>query len=189
MREDDLRKLWQQQQTPRLALSAEALRKKATSFRLRRSFGDITRVLAFGFIAVFFPVVIFRRYGWELHGALMKLGGLAMAAGAAFAIYQVVKYWTRAIPSQSASVPLLAFHLQELARRRDLLMNFWKLVFAPLVPGVLLMMTEVFLRPGNQVPMLLPGALMLVLAVISSLLNRRRARQLQRDIDALAALQ
>jgi len=189
MRDDDLRKLWQQQPTPRLALSTEALRKKATSFRLHRSLGDLSRVLAFGFMAVFFAYVAFRRYGWELPGVLAKIGAMGMAAGAVVSIYQVRKFWTRAVPAESASTPLLAFHVEELGRRRDLLMNFWKLVILPPIPGLLLIMTEVALRPGNPVPMLLPAVAMLALAVMSSLMNRRRARRLQRDIDALAALQ
>ena len=189
MHDKDLRKLWQQQQTPQLALNVAALRAKAISFRRGKGFDDSLRFLGVGFIVVFLPIILFRRYGWELHGILAKLGALAMAAGAAYVLFQLRKYWTRAVPPESAAASLLAFHLQELTRRRDLLMNFWRLIVAPLVPGVLLLMTDVFLRPGNPIPMLLPSATILALAVLTSWMNRRRGQQLQREIDALVALQ
>jgi hypothetical protein len=114
---------------------------------------------------------------------------LVMLAGIYIAI-RVRRLGAQVAQQESVTRSLDAYRL-ELARRRDYYLSGWRWSFWPLMPGVSVLMIGKAVfdpRPRNLALNFLVFAFALIAYALSILHQRRKARTLQQELDALATL-
>lgn len=178
----DAGSLWRAQAVPPLQpLSAEALAEQAVRLQGRVSRRNRRELLAATLVA---PVFLF--YAWFFPHWLTKLGALLVVAGAAWVAWQLMRRASARPLPQALAGRLLDFHRGELQRQRDALRTVWRWYLAPLLPGLLLFLCGRQIENGHWQP----GPFVIVAAVMAGVvwINRRAARRLQREVDALDEL-
>ena len=186
MREEDLKKHWQQTETEHPQMSIGQLQDKAATFHRRARTGDLIEYVACAVVVLGFGFLL-----WTFPSLLSKLGSLTMILVTLFVAYQLRKHGAaRMLSPESAAGSLLDFHRKELVRRRNLLKNSWRLLVGPLMLGLLVFTAGMApdRPPYDRLPLLILFAAVIAMGVAISLYNRWQARGLQRDIDALNSL-
>ncbi len=180
--------VWQAQPIEAKRLSPEEIRAKAARFERTIRLRNLREYVAAAIVFVVFGV-----YAWQATTWLARAGHLAIVAGA---LYVVVQLATRAAPggglddAARVTETCLRFHRRELERQRDLLRSVWRWYLGPLVPGLILIFADAFLRAWTNggVALLVfvaSGLLVVVVFLAVSRLNAAGAQRLQRAIDAL----
>jgi protein-S-isoprenylcysteine O-methyltransferase Ste14 len=180
--DDDAGLLWREQAVPALQpLPTDEL--AAQSQQLRHKVGRRNRreTVAAGLVAV-----VFLAYAWVFPHWLTKLGALLNVAGMGVMLWQLQRRASARPQPESLGASLLQFHRAELARQRDALGSVWRWYVAPVVPGLMLFLCGRQIENGHWQawPFVITALVMAGVVCI----NRRAARQLQREIDALDQL-
>jgi len=190
---DDLGALWRAQPTDASAaqLTPEALRQRADKLArqtLRRNVRETVGGVIGGAATAWI--------GWVTPIPLAQIGAALIVLGT---VWILVVLWRRgrARPAPPATAPTaehLAHLRAELARERDLLRSVWSWYLAPLVPGLILMPLGLILEVAKRAPAAWAWLTMITwiacgaaVMVLVWWLNRRKSRQLGREIDALDA--
>jgi hypothetical protein len=181
---DDVRRLWRDQPSEEIRMSAQEVRGLAEKFeriirrRNRREYG-----------AAAFAVVWYCVWAWIAGNAVVSVGCWLVALAALFVVFHLHRHGAaRRPPGEQEGMSGLEFYRSELVRQRDLVRSVWRWYLLPFVPGMLLILVGYWLeRPGGW--HLLPfGIFVAVTFAGIGLLNQRVARKLQRRLDDLDAL-
>jgi hypothetical protein len=135
--------------------------------------------------------VCFTAYVFVLDHVLHRAGSALVVLGTFFALWQLHRRASAEAPDAAGTVPILDFSRSQLVRQRDALSGIFWWYILPLLPGLALVKAgSVLSRPGGQPAMADWISLTVVLLVFGGLtwLNKRGARRLQREIDAIDAL-
>jgi hypothetical protein len=193
---DGLATLWQGQPVTRIEISLDQLRWKARRFESRIHWRNLREYAAGALV-----VGVFGYYVWRIPAPLVRLGSMLVIVGGLFALRSLhVRGASGSAPVNMAFSSCLEFHRRQLERQRDLLRDVWTWYLLPFVPGLAVFLVGLLgwtlaqpNAPAHR--QLIVGAFVatalgcgLVLAAVGRL-NRWAARKLQREIDALAALE
>lgn len=181
MNEQDLKQLWKSQPAETAAFSTNELRARAQAFQRRIARRNLLEYAA-GAVAIAGYCFHF----WLHPSLLVRTGCVLVILGVGVVLHQLHRRaGSRTPPPQNLGMSSLAFHRAELVRQRNALRDAWLWYIAPLVPGMAVLMWDV------QTPQAGWRGLVTQLSVVAVAvgvvwLNRRAAKKLQVEIDALA---
>ena len=176
----DVQRLWRDQPSEEVQMSAQEVRGLAEQFERTISRRNRREYAASAFVVVWFSV-----WAWFAESAVVALGGWLVVLAALFVVSHLHRHGAARRPAGEQEVMSgLEFHRSELVRQRDLLRSVWWWYLLPFVPGMLLILVGYSLeRPERW--LLALGIVVAVTFVGIGLLNQRVARKLQRRIDDL----
>lgn len=181
MNERDIKALWKQTNQEPLVLTIKALHQRSLAFHRTIWRQDMAELMGCAIVALAFGFQI-----GAAPNALTRLGELFAIVSAVIAAFQLRRYAASRPSDASTGASLLAFHISELRRRRDLLRSVWRWIVAPIMISLWVILAGfVQARPRSAWPLLTFACVITVLGLVLTLANVRRARRLQRDIDAL----
>ena len=139
-----------------------------------------------------FIIAAFGYYLWRFPTPLTSAGSVLSILGALYVMYQITQRGSARIPPADMTAhTCLDFYRRELERQRDLLRTVWSWYLLPLIPGPVLFLAGLTLE--HLAGRWLPAAALMVVGAIGFLgigwMNRSAARGLERQIDALRAMQ
>lgn len=191
----ELLNLWQSQEPQHISMSAKELR-DASSKLERRVFWRNSRE----YLGAAIVVASFGYYLYKFETLLLRLGSGLTIAGALFvALYLYRKGSAETMATDRESKSCVEFYRMELVRQRDLLLTVWKWYLMPFVPGLgLFLLGELQMVLRQPASHFHYGAIALWFGftfgfcagvfVLVEWLNRRAAKALQKEIDALDEL-
>ena len=194
--DQELTELWHSQKLDGKELSMEEIRGKVNKFeRNIKIRNGIEYVAAVVVLAGFGPQIFL---GENLY---VRAGALLILLATARVVYVLHKHGSaQSLPEELGRAASLDFYRSALVRQRDLLSSIWIWYLLPFLPGVALSLFGFAVRDGlilNQpAPIEEQGAgglagLLVVIGLfaavvfIAAALNKRKARKLQAEIDAL----
>ncbi len=192
---DDPAALWRDQPLTRVEIPVEELRRRARRFERRIAWRNLREYAAGALVAG-----VFGSCAWTAPALLVRLGSVLVIAGVLFALATLhVRGASGSAPAELAFSPCLEFHRRQLERQRELLRGVWTWYLLPPVPGLAVFLAGLLAwtlaqpnAPAHRP--LIAGVFLataagcaLVLAGVARL-NRRAARNVQHELDALAAL-
>lgn len=184
MNEVDIKTLWKQTNQEPLVLTIEALHQRSLAFHRTVSRQDVAEFMGCAIVALTFGFQI-----GVAPNAVTRLGELLAIVSAIIAAFQLRKYAASRPSDASTGASLLAFHIVELQRRRDLLRSVWRWIVVPMMISLwVILVGFVQARPGSAGTLLTFACVMTVIGLVLSLANIRGARRLQCNIDALLPL-
>jgi hypothetical protein len=194
--DDQLRELWQAQQLEGKKMSLEEIRDNVRTFEKKIRGRNMLEYIAAGIVLLSFGIQMFQPTPPNF---MTRIGaGLTVLA----TIYVVYTLRTRGsvknIPDTMGRASFIEFYRSSLESQRDLLHNVWRWYLLPFAPGMVAMLVSFAIRDGlilNPTPfpeqlrnglflLLFSGVLVLFFFLVAAV-NRRAARKLQSEIDAL----
>jgi hypothetical protein len=193
--EQELQELWQSQELKGGRMSVEQIRVKAGSFEKKVRLRNGIEYSA--------AVIVLSSFGYQTFTAeniFMRVGAFLTVLATLFVVYVLhTRGSAQNLPEELGRSASLDFHRSSLVRQRNLLQGIWRWYLLPFVPGVAFTFFGFAVRDGlilNQAsPASEQGAgslgilvvLVLFIAVFlfAARLNKRYARKLQAEIDAL----
>ena len=179
---NDVRRLWRDQPSEEVQMSAQEVRVLAERFERTISRRNRREYIASAFVVVWFGV-----WGWFAESPVAARGCWLVVFAALYLVYHLQRHGgARRPPGEHGSTSCLEFQRSELVRQRDLLRSVWWWYLLPFVPGLSLILVGSPLgRSGRW------SAAVLVVVTFAGvgLLNQHVARQLQRRVDDLDAVQ
>lgn len=173
-----LKDMWAAQSTERFAMPLEEIHAQAEKYARRIRNRNLREYIA--------AVVVMGGFGWyaiALPGLLVKLGSLMVVAGTMIVVWQLHR---RAAPLLVSAVDSRAHLRAELTRQRDALHSVAVWYLGPMVPGMAVFLTGIYLQaPQARRHVLFTAALSIAVFAGVWALNRWGARRLQKRIDAL----
>jgi hypothetical protein len=155
------------------------------------------------YIAAVLVISIFGYYSWVFPTLLLRIGCCFIIAGTAYVIYQLHhRASARPAPAEMGLRSCVDFQCLELTRQRDALRSVWSWYLLPFLPGMVVFLLGLFQftmqiteAAGRPFPIgaavagfgLVAGCIGIVFLVIW-LMNRKAAKNLQTQIDALDLL-
>lgn len=184
MSEQDLKQLWKSQPAETAAFSTSELRARALAFQRRIARRNLLEYAAGAVVIAWYSV----RF-WLHPSLLVRTGCVLVVLGVGVVLHQLHRRaGSRTPPPESLGMSSLTFHRAELVRQRDALRDVWLWYIAPFVPGMAVLMwgleTELA-RPQSAWRGPVTQLAMVAVAVGVVWLNRRAAKKLQVEIDAL----
>lgn len=184
MNELDIKALWKRTNQEPLVLTIGALHQRSLAFYRAVWRQDMAELMGCAIVALIFGFQI-----GAAPNALTRLGELLAIVSAIIAAFQLRRYAAIRPSSASTGASLLAFHIAELQRRRDLRRSVWRWIVVPITISIWVILAGfVQARPGSVGTLLTLACVMTLIGLVLSLANIRGARRLQRDIDALVPL-
>lgn len=188
--QDDMRNVWQKQETEGVQMSLVEIQQKAG-----RLYRQIHRRNLREYVAVVVVVLGFGFYIYHFHSVVVRVGSSLVIAGGLYVAYQLHRRASaRALPEDCGFECCLDFHRRELERQRDALRAIWSWYLAPMIPGLLVFLIgTTFPRkpPGIGVLYWLPFVVGVTICTLVFIWigkrNRGAARRLQKRIDELNA--
>jgi len=191
----ELLNLWQSQEPQATSMSAKELRDASSKLEKRVFWRNSREYLGAAIV-----VASFGYYLYKFESALLRAGSALTIAGALFVVmylYRKGAAETMAAGQQSNSC--MEFYRMELVRQRDLLLSVWKWYLMPFVPGLglfLLGMLQMVLRQPaahlhyGVVALWFGFSFAFCAGIFAGVewLNRKAAKALQKEIDALDQL-
>ncbi len=182
--DQDLKQLWQQQATPSVAFTQEALEKQARTFQRRTAWRN-----GMEYVTGVLMIVVFAFYIKAFPFWLMRLGSALIIVGSMVLMWQMHRRASsQRMPGSGADMSCLAFHRAALVRQRDALRSVWLWYVGPLVPGMVVFRYGVESTLDPSAPFargwIANLAIALVLLIVIGI-NLLAARKLQRKIDQL----
>jgi hypothetical protein len=174
-------------------MSLDEIRRKAIKFEKKTRWKNIQLVA----VAIFTALVLIaflRGTDAAAQPASKRIAGGVIIAAVLYVIYQTYKRGlARSVPADATFATSLDFYRAQLERRRDALLGFWRWYVGPILGAMMAFALRFPLVNLGQPRLWLNIAPFVVLAVIWSVmaahLSQREARKLQREIDALDALE
>lgn len=184
MNEHDIKSRWQQPAEEPLVLTREALRRRSLAFHRTVWRQDMVELFGCGFVAVFFACQVA-----SAPNVATRLGELLAIVCVVTAGYQLRRHAATRPTEASIGASLLAFHVRELQRRRDLLRSVWRWIVGPVVAALWLILAGfVQAKPGDAAALVTLGCVMTGIGLVMGLANLRDARRLEREMAILVAL-
>jgi hypothetical protein len=184
MNEHDIKARWKETSHEPMVLTIEALHRRSLAFHRTVWRQDVAELMGCAIVALAF--------GFEIGAApngLTRLGESLAILCAIIAAFHLRGYAATRPSEASTGASLLAFHITELHRRRDLLRSAWRWIVVPIMISIWVILAGfVQARPGSAATLLPFACIMTVIGLVLSHANIRGARRLQRDIDALLPL-
>jgi hypothetical protein len=182
--DNDVQRLWRDQPSEEVHMSAQEVRRLAEKFERTISRRNRREYIAAAFVVVWFGV-----WAWFAASAVVALGCCLVAAAALWVVFYLQHRGAARHPAgeREGLHSGLEFLRSELVRQRDLLRSVWWWYLLPFVPGMLLILVGDGLKQPDRY-LLAPGILLAVTFVGIGLLNQRGARKLQQRIDVLDAV-
>ncbi|WP_448663556.1 hypothetical protein ACG3SL_02465 [Sphingomonas sp. CJ20] len=181
---DPIAALWQEEAPDATALPAATL--AAAEARLR---SRVRRRDAIEYVAGAFAMLVFARTAWIVPDWGVRIGCIAIILGTFVTLRNL---WRRRPAEPDSAAPGLAFYRAQLAAQRDALASVWRWYLLPPLPGMVLLLGAVARVAAAHLPLwaTLIGVGAAALPVVGVFwgihaLNRRAARALQAQIDAL----
>jgi len=183
--DDQLKALWQGQETETKPMTVEAIRARAGAYRNRLRRGYLTASVLWAAETVFFAIA-----AWQARNGIIRLGDLLMIPALAWMIWRTRQRWPTALPETGASAAVLIdFHRNELIRQRFRLWTM-AITLAPVLLAAGVMAVGMHTQEDDQLTLAHWGPLIALTAVWVVLLAwmvRRQQRKLQREIAELDA--
>jgi hypothetical protein len=193
--DQELAELWRSQKLEGKELSMEEIRGKADKFeRYIRVRNGIEYAAALVVLAGFGPQLYL---GENLY---VRAGALLILLATARVVYVLHKQGSaQSLPAELGRAASLDFYRSALERQRDLLLNIWKWYLLPFVPGIVVSFFGFAVRDGvilNQPSpiedrgtggpgLLIIGAGFAAVYFFAASVNKRKARKIQAELDAL----
>lgn len=184
MNEHDIKARWKETNHEQLALTIEALHQRSLAFHRTVWRQDMAELMGCAIVALAFGIEL-----GAAPNALTRLGELFAILCAIIAAFYLRRYAATRPSDASTGTSLLAFHITELHRRRDLLRSVWRWIVVPILISFWIVLAGFAqASPKSAATLLIFASIMTVIGLVLSLANIRGARRLQRDIDALVPL-
>lgn len=177
--ENEIKALWQAQETETSTMTLVAIR------ALARNYSDNTRGrLWIGIAVAAVEVLMFGLYAWRAPNDLLRIGYLIILAGVGWMTWRIGSKWPSRLPAtETSTVALIEFHRAQLVQQQT--GPAWiTLTAAPIFAGMVVVMFGFQrMRPNmflaNAAPLI---GLCLVWWVAAFVLQRRQARRLAEQI-------
>jgi len=193
---NDMTSIWKNQPAAPPAISLDHLRRKSQKLQKRVLWRNVREYVAAGVV-----VVAFAYYIWLFPFLLLRVGCILVIAGTLFVVYNLHRRGSaRIMPAEFASRSCIEFHREELLRQRDLLRSVWTWYLLPFVPGMAVFLLGLYLwtmqlpnasahqgRIAALYALITAGCALVFIGV--GKLNSWAARKIQREIDALNAIE
>ena len=182
----DVTKVWQNQSVEVVQMSLDDVRRKAHKFEKRISRRNRREYIAAAIvIAVCAGRIVFS------NNLIANIGGGLLIAGILSIVYQLRKKGSAGtMPADGAFANCVTFYRSELERQRDLTRRVWTWYIAPLLPGMAVAYWGLAVAGEYTLQSLgIRGTVVILVFVFVGILNGRAARKIQRQIDALDALE
>jgi hypothetical protein len=183
---NDLKTVWQSQHPEAIQMSIDEIRTRARNFERKIRRRNLREYIAAAFIAAGFTFFAWH-YSWS---TIIRVGYLSFAAGALCFAYELHRRGSsRPEPKELGTMGCLDFHLGQLERQRKLLDDSWKWMIW-LIPGMAVLMAGAIVTVpiGKAAPFLVVAILWTATWFwMMQKRNKRKARELQREIDELRA--
>ena len=180
---DDIKTLWQKQETEYAPMPLEEIRKRAGKFHSQVRWRNVRE-----YVAAVIVVCGFGYYIWIFSAPLMRIGSALIIAATFYVVWQLHKRGAAGpLPAETSAATWTNYYRHELERQRDAVRGVWKWYLAPFVPGMVAFLAgSSMLLPHGGWPHV-PGVAALCIAVFALVwaLNALGARRLQRKIDEL----
>lgn len=182
---EDLRDIWQNQETEVMKLSIAELRAKAMKFQKGIRLRNLREQ-----VACIFVIISFAGAYRMIPLTIPRISFALIIAGTVYvAWYLQARGAAPALPAEMGRSNCIDFYRRELEKQRDLLRNVWKWYLGPLIPGMALFVSWsiVIARPERR---WFPIAFAAFCAVVFwgiGWLNDRGARHIDRQIRELNA--
>jgi hypothetical protein len=181
---NDVQRLWREQPSEEVQMSAQEVRGLAERFERTISRRNRREYAASAVVVVWFSV-----WAWFARSALVALGGWLVALAALWIVFYLHRRGNaRRLAGEQDVMSGLEFTRSELVRQRDLLRTVWWWYLLPFMPGMLLIHVGYSLEHPERWSLRALGIFVAVTFVGIGLLNQRVARKLQRRIDDLDAV-
>jgi len=182
---DDIKTLWQKQETEYAPMPLEEVRKQAGKLHSRVHWRNVRE-----YIAMVFVICVFGIYIWKFPAPLMRLGSALIIAAMFYVGWQLHKRGaTDKLPADGSGSTWTDYYRHELMRQRDALQRIWTWYLGPMVPGLVVFLMGASLQtpPAAHKQAWVAGTVALCIAVFGGIwaLNAWGARRLQRKIDEL----
>jgi hypothetical protein len=165
-------------------MTSEALHRKSVAFHRTVWRQDLAELMGCGLVALAFGFQI-----GAAPNALVRLGEVLGIVSAILAAFQLRRYAATRPSDASIGASLIGFHIRELQRRRDLLRSVSRWMVVPILIAIWVIVAGfVQARPDTAGPLFALGGIMTLIGLVLSLANVRKARGLQREVDALQTI-
>lgn len=182
---EDLRNLWQEQETEEMKISVDELRLRAAKFQNAVRWRNLREQAACLFVIVAFGVM-----SWKIPQTVPRISFALIIAGAIYVAWHLQKWGApKRAPEDLARATSVEFYRGELERQCALLRGVWKWYLGPLVPGLTLLVLWGIWVAGPE-RRWFPITYAVVAAAAFALigwLNQRTARKLEGMITELDA--
>jgi len=160
-------------------MSLDDIRRKTLEFQVKISRRNLREYVAAAF--VFLSMALSFQKG--------PLAAVLIIAGVLYVVWQLhSRGAARTAPPDGDFATYLDFHRRELERQRDLLRTIWSWYLGPMIPGLAVAVVSSAIK--NPRPWIFVYAILVVLLFLGiGKLNLDAARKLQREIDALNAME
>ena len=181
----DMKKVWQDQELYSDCNSSDQICEKASRFQRRIWWRNLREYVAAGA-----AVTGFAFYIWKFSTPLLRIGSALTIIGVLYVVIHIRQRGSaRTLPQDLGSTSCLDFHRRELERQRDLMQGIWSWYILPLLPGFVVSMIGQAIELGASWTRLLVVSSCAVVAWWVGRINKRGARKLQTQIDALTTLE
>jgi hypothetical protein len=181
----DLKTVWQNQHLEATQMSIEEIRSKARSFERKIRRRNLREYVAAAFIAAFFGF-----FAWRPPLPIMRVGSIAVAVGALCFAYELHRRGSsQTEPKDLGTTGSLDFYIRQLERQRNLFDQSWKWMLW-LIPGMIVLIAGAIVSaPIRKIGPFLVLAILWTAIWLWMMLkrNKRKARDLQQEIDELSA--
>lgn len=188
----DPQKIWQNQSTEPLKMSANDLRRKAVKAQSKARFAVLFTIV----MAIIFGVFFFAWSITRVYAMLARTGFALVSLCMIYAAYHVYKWtWPGNLPEEAPINTCLEFYRRELERQRDYRHRWWRSGLPILtLLGVVMAAVGTGARnapPHHPLVNALPFLLALAVWVVAFLLLRKKhgRENLQREIEELRAFE
>ena len=179
---DALRAAWTAQPVEEVTMSVEETSHRARTFQRTIARRNLAEYVAIAVVAAWFC------YRAAVEPAVLaRTGAVLMVVGALIVAWQLhARARTARLPDDATTRACVDFHRRELTRQRDALAGVAWWYVAPIVPGTLLYVVGGAAQSGagSLAAAIALGTMTAVIACVVAL-NRKAARRLQEEIDAL----
>ena len=194
--DDELRELWQSQKVNEGKMSLEEIRDKARNFEKMIRRRNLIEYAAAAIVFVSFSKQIFQPTPPNF---MTRIGAGLMVLATIYVVSMLHRHGSvKNVPDAMARTSFIEFHRSSLERQRDLLRDVWRWYLLPFIPGFVAMFVSFGMRDGlwlNPEPspnplregffLMLFAVVLIVFFFVVAAVNKRSAKKLQVEIDAL----
>jgi hypothetical protein len=181
---DDLRELWQEQETEKVTITLDEIRREAWKFERRVHRQNVRGYLFGGLELIFLMWMMGRIPGWRRTPVALCVAGLMCV------LWECRRRMTTGtLPADSGLQASLQFYRRQLERQRDGLRTIWAWGFLPVVPGLVAVYAVVGFGRGIDYLLIRGTAAIATVLVGIWVWNLRQVRRLDERISELKALE
>lgn len=185
----NVQQVWQAQSTDAPRMSLAYVRQVSSDFERRRSLRAGLSSVALVVVCALYASLAWRNYSAK---PLLLSASICMILGMVYVLYRLYRHVTaEASPTDAGVLDTLRFQRRQLARQRDWRRGSSRWTILVLSPSYALILASLYFE-NDPIPWGSLGKALLIFiagAVLSLVNGERKARQSQREIDALNSLE